>query len=138
MIEAFETRLREIVELKLVAGSVAFASAAESKPAALPAAYVLPLQEDPSANELGDIGVMQLVRATFGIAYAVANVADGKGRAASIDLQALRRLGMAKLLGWVPADECSPLGYGGGAVLGFKNGVLWWQDIFAADFVIKS
>ena len=67
MIEAIQARLRDTGVLKLVAGSIDFETAANARPNALPAAYVLPLDEKPSPNELG-CGVAQMVIVSFGIA----------------------------------------------------------------------
>lgn len=138
MIEALIERLEAISLLKLVAGAVDFAAAAEAAPPATPAAYVLPLQEAASANQLS-CAVAQTVTASFGIALAVSNVADAKGVAALADLKPVRRAVGPALLGWTPDGETySPLEYAGGALLGFKNGVLWWQDVYVTQFIIKN
>lgn len=136
MIGLLITRLTGTAPLKLVAGAADFATAAETKPAALAAAYVLPLHEAAGANQL-DCAVMQMVSVSFGIAYAVANVADAKGKAALTALEQVRQAGRDKLLGWAP-EGADPLEYGGGALLGFKNGVVWWQDIYTTQYLIKA
>lgn len=137
MIAALIARLDALPVLKLVSGAADFATAAEAKPLALPAAYLLPLQEQPGANQLS-MAVAQVVTASFGIALAIANVADAKGRAALADLAAVRAAVGPALLGWAPNEDCTPLEYAGGALLGFKSGVLWWQDVYVTQFVIKT
>ena len=137
MIADIETRLKSVGALNLVAGAAAFEVAAAAKPTAVPAAYVLPLQEHPGANELA-CAVAQLVTASFGIALATTNVADAKGCNALIDIGALRKSVRQALLGWVPAGAQFPMEFGGGALLGFKNGVLWWQDIYVTQYIIKN
>ena len=137
MIPSIIAQLKTVGALKLVAGAAAFEVAAAAKPAAVPAAYVLPLQEHPGTHELA-CAVAQLVTASFGIALAITNVADAKGCAALLDIGELRKSVRQVLLGWVPAGAQFPMEFGGGALLGFKNGVLWWQDIYVTQYLIKN
>ena len=137
MISSVIARLKTVSALKLVSDAADFETAAGTKPMAVPAAYVLPLQEHPGANELG-CAVAQMVTAAFGIALAITNVADAKGGRALLDLGALRKQVRLALLGWVPDEAQFPMEFGGGALLGFKNGVLWWQDIYVTQYLIKS
>ena len=137
MIEATIARLEGVPALNLVAGSVDYESAAATAPRVMPAAFVLPLREVPKENALGD-AVAQMVTASYTVALAVSNKADAGGRAAMVDLTAVRREVRKQLLGWVPEDGATPYEYAGGALLGFKNGVLWWQDVFATEFLIKA
>lgn len=137
LVEPTVARLLGISALKLVGGAADFATAAASRPAALPACYVMPLDEDPRPSEV-DGFVLQEVRASVGVALAVANVSDAKGRAAAVGLESLRQAVMAGLLGWVPGDGCLPFEFGGGSLLGFRAGVLWWQDIFVTQFYIRT
>ncbi len=138
MISAITTRLETLSLLNLVAGAADFAAAAESTPLATPAAYVLPLQEAASSNALS-CAVAQTVTASFGIALALTNVADAKGVAALADLKTVRAAVGPALLGWTPdGDVYSPLEFAGGALLGFKNGVLWWQDVYVTQFILKT
>lgn len=131
------TRLSSVTLLKKVSGAADFATAAASRPLAIPAAYVLPLDEQSRPSEV-DGFVLQEVRAAFGVALAVANVADAKGEAAVVSLDPLRQSVRATLLGWEPAAGCLPFEFGGGSLLGFRDGVLWWQDIYVTQFLIKS
>ena len=137
MISGLIDRLKTVGALKLVGGAPAYAAAAEARPTALPAAYVLPLQEQPGANELA-CAVAQMVTASFGIALAITNVADAKGGGALLDIDALRKSVRQGLLGWTPDGAQFPMEFGGGALLGFKNGVLWWQDIYVTQYLIKN
>ena len=138
MIRAIAERLEALSLLNLVAGAADFAAAAETTPPATPAAYVLPLQESASSNALS-CAVAQTVTASFGIALALTNVADAKGEAALADLKTVREAVGPALLGWTPDGETyAPLEFAGGALLGFKNGVLWWQDVYITQFLIKT
>ncbi len=138
MISALIERLQTLPLLYLVAGAADFAAAAETVPLAMPAAYVLPLQESASSNALS-CAVAQTVTAAFGIALAVSNVADAKGVAALADLKTVRAAVGPALLAWTPdGGAFAPFEYGGGALLGFKNGVLWWQDVYVTQFILKN
>ena len=137
MISSVIARLKTVSALKLVSGAADFEAAADSRPTAIPAAYVLPLQELAGPNELG-CAVAQLVTASFGIALATTNVSDAKGRGALVDIEALRKQARQALLGWVPAGAEFPMEFGGGALLGFKKGVLWWQDVYVTQYLIKN
>lgn len=137
MITSIIAQLKTVGALNLVDGAAAFETAAATKPKALPAAYVLPLQEHAAANELA-CAVAQMVTASFGIALAITNFADGKGCKALLDIEALRKQVRPALLGWLPDGAQLPMEFGGGALLGFKNGVLWWQDIYVTQYLIKN
>ena len=138
MIGAIAERLETLSLLNLVAGAADFAAAAETAPPAMPAAYVLQLQEAAGSNALS-CAVAQTVTASFGIALAVTNVTDAKGAAAQADLKTVRAAVGPALLGWTPdGDTYAPLEYAGGALLGFKNGVLWWQDVYVTQFILKT
>ena len=137
MIPSITAQLKTVSALNRIDGAAAFEAAAEAKPSAVPAAFVLPLQEQAGANELG-CAVAQLVTVSFGIALAITNRADAKGCNALLDIGALRKSVRQALLGWVPEGAQFPMEFGGGALLGFKNGVLWWQDIYVTQYLIKN
>lgn len=138
VLAALSDRLSTLAVLKLVSGAADFATAAESRPRILPAAYVLPLQEGAGSNALSAGGVAQLIAASYGVALAVANVSDATGRAALLDLKTVRDALSPALLGWTPGDDLAPFEFGGGSLLGFHNGVLWWQDVYSTEFIIKT
>ena len=138
MVDDIIVRLKTAPVLKLVAGAADFSTAAESRPKALPAAYVLPLHERTLGDEEIGCGVTQVVEATFGVAIAVANVSDAKGGAAVVGLDAIRLAVRKALLGWAP-DGCEDgFEYAGGALLGFAGNVLWWQDAYSILYVLDA
>ena len=89
MISSLIAQIETAAALKLVSGAADFETAAESRPTVLPAAYVLPLNVHPGENE-SLYGVTQRVTSSFGIALALSNVADPKGRAALDSLDDVR------------------------------------------------
>ena len=138
MVDDIIVRLKTAPVLKLVAGAADFSAASKSRPKALPAAYVLPLSERVLHNDgLGD-DVTQVVEATYGIALALSNVSDAKGGAAAIDLDTLRDAVREALLGWCPAGCEDTFSYAAGALLGFANQVIWWQDAYVIHRIVAT
>lgn len=137
MIAETITRLTAIDNaFKLVEGAAALEAAMRAKPTAMPAAYVIPLRE--SGNRSPTYSrTRQRVATTFGVVYALANVADAKGAAAQADLTTLRGQTFGSLLGWSPTGA-DPLEFDSGALLALKDGVLWWQDAFRTQTAISS
>lgn len=138
MIPAIIARLAAAVpELKHVGGAVAFQQAAENNPTITPCAFVFPLEETPAPSELA-CSVIQRVSATVSVMLVVRNVSDAQGVAAQQDLEVLRRAVKRCLLGWAPLDEHDPLERGPGSLMAFKDGHMWWQDIYGTIFYDRS
>lgn len=137
MINEIIARLASVPALKQVGGAADFQSAAESNPTVTPCAFVIPLQENPQSNELANF-VIQRVTATIGVMLVVRNVADQHGVAAQQDLAMLRQAVKDALLGWQPSDSCDPLERGPSNLLVFKDGHMWWQDIYVTTFYDRS
>ena len=123
--------------LKLVGAAAEFQVAAESKPAATPAVYVIPLDEAPQPNSMDNI-VIQRVVSSVGIVLVVRNVSDAKGQAAGSDMTELRKAVKALLLGWQPLAGHDPLERGPGQLLAFRDGHMWWQDIYNTAYYDRS
>ena len=138
MIDAVIARLAVRPELKLVAGAAEFQAASASNPKAAPAAYVFLLSEVASPNSLGNVGVLQRVQAHIGVSIAVRNVADAQGAASGQDLQAVRQAVKVALLGWPPAAGHEPLERVSSDLLAFRDGYLWWQDVYATAYYDRS
>ena len=115
--------------LKQVGAAAQFQSAVESNPRATPAAFVISLSEDPLPSAMAD-QVIQRVSMTLGVILVVKNLTDHKGVAAGQDMEALRAQVKAALLGWQPAPSYDPLQRGRGTLMVFKDGHMWWQDIY--------
>lgn len=96
-----------------------------------PAAFVLPLAENPSPNKLLS-GIHQKVTQNFGVVHVINNRRDAQGAAALDDLVALRADLQAALVGWVPdTTNGEPVSYTGGRLLRLDgDGQLWWIDEF--------
>jgi hypothetical protein len=95
-----------------------------------PAAYVLPLAM--GAGELLYASQYhQRLDTMVGVVLCCSNASDARGEAAMTDLTGLRRQVILALCGWAPwAGEMVAMD--GGAIIGLKDGCLWWRDDFRA------
>lgn len=114
-------------------GAAEFAALPDNGPNAVPAVFVVPLHDTPSANQL-ETGIMQRVTCQFGAILAVRNLRDGVGGAASDELGPLRRLVRDALLGWIAPGCDEVITLGPGRVLQLNNQVLWYQDDFVTAY----
>lgn len=138
MIDAVIARLEANVPLlKHVGGAAQFQNAAESLPKGTPAAFVIPLEENPGNSAMGDL-VIQRVSVTLGVILVVRNVSDPKGVAARQDMEALRAAVKTALLGWQTTPDYDPLARGRSGLLAFKDMHMWWQDIYLTSYIDRS
>ncbi|WP_136414824.1 hypothetical protein [Herbaspirillum sp. ST 5-3] len=138
MINEVIQRLKDTVPaLKLVEGAAGFQAAVESNPKVTPCVFVIPLEETPGQSVDAPV-VIQNVRTKIGVVFVVRNLTDAKGLAAKVDLDALRNATKAQLLGWQPQAGYDPLERGPGGLLAFRDGHMWWQDIYQSSYVDRS
>lgn len=124
-------------EFRKVSGAANFAAARDDLKNP-PAAYVIPLRDVASANQLGGGAILQPVKEQFGVALAVSNLRDASGVAAQAEFERLRRLVIDQLLGFVPGTNYEPVEYGGGNILIMDASVLWWQLTFTTGYMERS
>lgn len=137
MIAEIIAALRTVPALKLVGGAADLQAAVENSPTVTPCAFVIPLEENPGANALGNF-VAQRVAVAVGVVLVVRNLSDSKGAAATVDMEVLRKATKAVLLGFSPGSEYDPLERGQSALLVFKDGHMWWQDIYITAYYDRS
>lgn len=124
---------KEALGLKLVAGAVAFARAANANPTATPAVFVIPLDESPGAPPFSGDDI-QKIDVAVGVVLVLSSVADTRGAAAQVDLQTLRGAVKTSLLGWEPLTGFATLSRGRSTLLAFRDAHMWWQDIYLSSF----
>ena len=146
-IELFDAELviarltAEVSTLKQIGGSADFNAAIQGGPLTPPAAFVIPLAERPSDNELATTAVSQRDNVSCGVVFAVRNLRDALGREAHVELRALRIAVMTALLGWTPDSDVYDVftfAPSGGRLLQFADQVLWWQDDFSTALYLRS
>ena len=121
-----------------VYGSVSFQAAISAGAIKRHTAFVLPGQDNAQASRLAGQVVDQQVSATFGVLFAVRNVADAIGFAGNAALYALRNAVLASLLNWVPDVRFDAVNYANGRLQSFANQTLWWQDNYVTKFNIRA
>lgn len=134
---AYLTTHKTALGLKLVAGAADFQKAVESNPPATPAAYIFTLDESAGPNPVAP-DVHQRVAVSVGVVLVVRNLGDTKGAAAGQDMETLRGLVKAKLLGWQPATGYDALERSRSHLLAFRDGHMWWQDAYTTAFYDRS
>lgn len=119
-------------------GSAADLEALGASVAASPSCYLLPMAESAEDNRL--LGAFeQRVSVTFSVVLAVSNKRDAGGSAAMGDLEPLRALVRAALIGWPPDPAIGePVRFAGGHLLRFENALLWWMDEFRVTTYLRS
>lgn len=120
-----------------VAGAAQFQLLPEKTNLPVPAAYVIPLDDNPEANRSAT-GYRQSVSDSFAVIVALSNTADERGQAAAGSVHAIRRELFKALLGWQVSDDYDGIEYDGGNLLSLDRARLWYQFEFSAAFEIGS
>lgn len=115
-----------------VAGAAQFKHLPENQTLPVPAAYVVPLDDQPSAGRAQN-SVRQPLTDSFAVIVALSNVADEKGQGAAHTVNSLRAELWAALLGWRPAERYNGINYEGGQLLAMDRARLWYQFEFGAE-----
>lgn len=120
-----------------VAGAAEFKRLPENSTLPVPAAFVIPLDDEPEINR-SQTGYRQIIRDVFAVVVVLSNVADERGQAAGTALHDIRAELFRALLGWNPEPEYDCIEYEGGQLLGMDRSRLFYQFEFGADFEIGS
>jgi len=121
-----------------VAGAAQFKILPEAANMLVPAAYVIPMDDNAGEQESKN-GYQQTIRENFAVVVAVSNQADERGQTATVSLHAVRASIYRALLGWTPEEDPERYGiieYEGGALLALDRSRLWYQFEFAVDMVL--
>lgn len=127
-------------EVPRVAGSAEFVILPEAANLIVPAAYVVPLTDDPQEQESKN-GYSQDVRDTFGVIVVFSNRPDERGQVAINGVHAMRAELWGALLGLVvPGDhgDYGPMTYEGGVLIHRDRARLYYQYEFSAVYHIDS
>jgi hypothetical protein len=118
-----------------VAGAAEFKVLPEAANLTVPAAYVLPLDDNPGQNR-SSTGYRQPLRESFAVVVVLSNTSDERGQAAVASVHSLRAELWAALLGWQHDADAGPLEYEGGSLLHLDRARLYYQFEFGADIEI--
>ena len=119
-----------------IAGAAQFKLLPEAAALPVPCAFVIPLDDSPSASSSQN-SVRQSLTDNFAVVVAISNVADEKGQGSTQSVNALRAELWAALLGWQPSDRYDGISYEGGSLLSLDRARLWYQFEFGAAMEIE-
>ncbi|PRD45339.1 hypothetical protein C5748_03855 [Phyllobacterium phragmitis] len=124
---------------RIVGGAAEFA-AIQNVPKAVPAAYVMTLQEASGENERTNGPVLQPTASDIGVVIITGNVSDGRGDASSRDIETLKPLVRKHLIGFLPssAEDGMSLEHVSGELLKAWAGTVWWQEVYAAASFLEE
>lgn len=132
-------QLRERVPLfaQRVAGAAEFKVLPETAKLPVPAAYVMPLAEEPREPSSQN-GYRQQVRDQIAVVVVLSNLAEERGQTAANSLHAVRTALFKALLGWQPAEDYDAMEFDGGQLLHLDRARLYYQFEFAAGWEIGT
>ena len=131
IVEALKTRTNATFAGR-IAGAAEFALISPDAKLAVPAAYVIPLDDSAQPNG-SDNGYSQIVRDGFAVIVVLSNTADEIGKSSVAQIQPIRNVLNAALLSWKPDAEHGPIEYEGGQLLDIDRARLYYQFEYACE-----
>lgn len=120
-----------------VAGAANFKVLPETAKLDVPAAYVIPLSEEPAAAASQN-GYRQQVRDQLAVVVVLSNLAEERGQTAASSLEAVRVALFKALLGWQPTKDYDAMEFEGGQLLHLDRARMYYQFEFAAGWEIGT
>lgn len=114
-----------------IAGAAEFKQLPEAANLVMPAAYVVPLDDD-AGEQQSENGYSQIVRDGFGVVVVISNTPDERGQGSIVSVSAIRAVLWAALLAWKPDATHGPIQYEGGQLLAMDRARLYYQFEFSA------
>jgi hypothetical protein len=136
-LQAVITHLRERLPVfeRRVAGAAQFQVLPEAATLQLPYAFVVPLDENPDANQSSN-GYLQTVDDSFAVIVVLDNKVDERGQGAATGVHDMRKLLFQVLLGWRPDDDYAEVEYDGGSLLRMDRARLYYQFEFKSQYTL--
>ncbi|MCC7005071.1 MAG: hypothetical protein IT497_00325 [Ottowia sp.] len=120
-----------------VGGAAEFSPLPEGANLVVPAAYVIPLDDEVGPPSSGQ-GYRQTLTEGFTVVVALSNKADERGQSARTMLDQVRAALWRVLLGWSPAPEYSELVYEGGNLMLMDRARLYFGFEFSTQTQITT
>jgi hypothetical protein len=120
-----------------VGGAAQFKILPEASNLPVPAAYVIPLADQPKEPSSLN-GYRQGVREQIAVVVVLSNLPDERGQAAAQLLDTYRQALFRALLGWQPADDYDAMVFDGGQLLHLDRARLYYQFEFSAEWEIGT
>jgi hypothetical protein len=127
--QLIEARIRTQVPIfKEVAGAADLSSILTGRVSA-PGCYIFTERDKVEARALAS-GVNQRVVESMAVVTVVRNVRDARGTDADDENKHLRDLVGNALVSWIPDSGHAPMEYGGGQLISFSNGFLFYKSTY--------
>lgn len=124
-------------ELCRISGAAEYAQIDESVKMSVPAAYVVPM-DDEVDNQESTNGYRQVVRDVFAVIVVLSNTTNERGQTSIVAVEDIRTELFAALLGWRPDASHDRIEYEGGQLMGIDRARLFYQFEFAADMELRE
>ena len=118
-----------------VAGAAQFKMVPESSSLAVPCAFVIPMDDDPSESQAQN-SVRQTLKEVFSVVVSLSNTADEKGQSSANNINSIRTELWSALLGWQPGEDYDGISYEGGSLISLDRARMWYQFEFGATMEI--
>ena len=122
-----------------VAGAADLA-AIEDSTIALPAAFVLSVEEVSGENERFGEGakVLQRHEADIAVVIVIKNLSDAAMGDARADIEIYKQFARSRLLGFVPNGAEEPMTHVSGTVLKARHGSVWFEDKYTLTTCLEE
>lgn len=120
-----------------VAGASEFKPLPENAKLGLPAAYVIPLDDNPDENR-SQTDYWQQITDAFAVVIIVSNTQDARGQSSVDAVEHARAELWRALLGWSPEEKYEGIVYQGGNLLDMNRAHLYYQFEFSARFELDQ
>lgn len=114
-----------------VSGAAEYKRLQETANLDMPAAYVIPLDDD-AGEQKSENGYLQEIRDAVAVVVVLSNTVDERGQGSITSVNAIRAELWAALLGWKPDTTHGRLSYEGGQLLDLDRARLYYQFEFSA------
>ncbi|WP_428429539.1 phage tail terminator protein [Pararhizobium sp.] len=133
MIAEIKQRLLESgTKFALVEGATELAQV-KDRPTALPAAYVIPLEEVSSPNSRATGPILQRTEADIGVVIILENVGSADGDAVTDELETVKNWTRRQLVG-LEIGDADPIEHVAGEIIKARNGTVWFQHTFSVAY----
>lgn len=117
-----------------VGGAAQFRNLPENINLQVPAAFVVPLDDNPEPNRSQN-GFRQTLKESFAVIVVLSN-ADERGQSSANAVHDIRQELWQALLGWQITEDHDPIEYEGAALLEIDRARIWYQFEFGTQFEI--
>ncbi|PIP02747.1 MAG: hypothetical protein COX55_03505 [Zetaproteobacteria bacterium CG23_combo_of_CG06-09_8_20_14_all_54_7] len=120
-----------------VAGAAEYKRLPETANLDMPAAYVIPM-DDEVGEQASNNGYRQPLTDAIAVVVVLSNAVDERGQGSITSVRAIRSELWKGLLGWEPDTDHGPISYEGGNLIDLDRARLYYQFEFSAETEIAE